>query len=59
MKFHLFDRAFSRSQKVLAAMLFPGFDGRVQTFPDFRLKVTDFLLLALVILLTVMTLVLS
>ncbi|MGQ9672257.1 MAG: hypothetical protein ACUVV5_03880 [Candidatus Aminicenantales bacterium] len=59
MKFHLFDRAFSRSRKVLAAMLLRGFDGRVQTFRDFRLKVTDFLLPALVILLTVMTLVLS
>jgi cobalt/nickel transport system permease protein len=57
--FHLLDRAFSRSQKVLAAMLSRGFDGRVRTFYDFRLKVADFLFLAFVILLVVMTFVLS
>jgi cobalt/nickel transport system permease protein len=55
--FHLFDRAFSRSQKVLAAMLSRGFDGRIRTICDFRLKAADFLFLAFFIALLVMSVV--
>ncbi|MGQ9673625.1 MAG: energy-coupling factor transporter transmembrane component T family protein [Candidatus Aminicenantales bacterium] len=56
--FQLFDRAFSRSQKVLAAMLSRGFDGRLRTFYDFRLKDADFLFLFLVVVLAALTFVL-